>query len=60
MPLLLISFLVTAKGRRVVEETSNFDELFSEQMFKDNEDSQRYFDQYVVNPVLDFPRPVVS
>ena len=46
-------------GRQVVEEAPKYDELFSEQKLVD-EDSKRYYDQYVLNPILDFPRPMVS
>lgn len=45
-------------GRQLIEETNNFDELFTEQYFEEHEGSQEYYDQYTVNPLVDFPRPI--
>ena len=43
----------------MIEEASDFHELFTEQKLMEDKDSRQFYDEYVVNPVLDFPRPVV-
>jgi len=45
-------------GRQLIEEANNFDELFSEQHFEEHGGSESYYDQYTVNPLVDFPRPM--
>ena len=47
-------------GRQLIEEANNFDELFSEQHFEEHGGSESYYDQYTVNPLVDFPRPMVK
>jgi len=46
-------------GRQVYEEQSTYDELFTEQQFEE-EPNKEYYDEYSVNPVLAFPRPMVK
>jgi len=45
-------------GRQLIEETNNFDELFTEQYFEEHAGSEEYYDHYTVNPLVDFPRPI--
>jgi len=45
-------------GRQFIEEANNFDELFNEQFFEEHGGSEEYYDQYTVNPLVDFPRPI--
>ena len=51
--------LLSVPGRQFIEEANNFDELFNEQFFEEHGGSEEYYDQYTVNPLVDFPRPIV-
>lgn len=50
-------FSLPTIGRQVIEEQSNYDELFTEQQFE--ADAKEYYDEYAVNPALAMPRPIV-